>query len=247
VLAVVNGAYLAAVYLAADAARMGEAELERAFRRRALAAGVVAGAVALAGLLVLDGDDHHLFHALLTGDALVAVVCSALAGIATLALVRACRYEPARYGAALAVAAVVAGWALASWPTLLPGLTVERAAAGHETLVAVIIAVAAGGAILFPSLGLLFRLFLAGQLRPAESRPSPAGAAAVGAGRAGSPAVAPSLGRVAAGAFIAGVGLLVFVDAAWAQAVALACLAVFAVLGFLALALGALRDQRADG
>src|SRR6185312_12967062 len=42
------GAYLAAVYLAADAVRRGSAELERAFRGRALAAGVVAGGLAVA-------------------------------------------------------------------------------------------------------------------------------------------------------------------------------------------------------
>jgi hypothetical protein len=40
VLAVATGAYLAAVYLSADARRLGSAELEDAFRRRALAAGV---------------------------------------------------------------------------------------------------------------------------------------------------------------------------------------------------------------
>lgn len=42
-LAVANCAYLAAVYLTGDAARLRERPLERAFRRRALSAGVVAG------------------------------------------------------------------------------------------------------------------------------------------------------------------------------------------------------------
>src|SRR3954471_2470995 len=48
VLAVATAASLAAVYLAADAARRGQVELQRAFRIRALGAGVVAGAVAVA-------------------------------------------------------------------------------------------------------------------------------------------------------------------------------------------------------
>ena len=74
------------------------------------------------------------------------------------------RFEPARYVAALAVAAVIAGWAFARYPVLLPGLTVSQAAAPHDTLVAVVIAVLAGGAILFPSLGLLFGLLLRGRL-----------------------------------------------------------------------------------
>ena len=81
VLAVANCAYLAAVYLAADAARLGERALERAFRRRALGAGVVAGAVALGGIVVVNSDYHRLFHALLTGDALAAVIVSFLAGV----------------------------------------------------------------------------------------------------------------------------------------------------------------------
>ena len=48
VLAVVSSAYMAAVYLAADAARHDEPELAEAFRTRALIVGVLAGAVAVA-------------------------------------------------------------------------------------------------------------------------------------------------------------------------------------------------------
>jgi cytochrome d ubiquinol oxidase subunit II len=155
VLAVATSAYLAAVYLAADAARDHESKVERAFRVRALGAGVAAGAIAVAGIFIVDADNPHLFHSLLSGRALPAVIASALAGSATLALVYRRRYEPARYGAALAVAAIVAGWALSRWPTILPGLNVDQAAAGHDTLVAIIVAVLAGAAIVFPSLALL--------------------------------------------------------------------------------------------
>jgi cytochrome d ubiquinol oxidase subunit II len=61
-LAVVVGAFLAAVYLAADAVRLGEPDLEREFRTRALIAGVLAGALAIAGLAVLHHDARHLYH-----------------------------------------------------------------------------------------------------------------------------------------------------------------------------------------
>ena len=74
------------------------------------------------------------------------------------------RYEPARYTAALAVAAIIAGWALAQSPRFLPGLTVRQAAAPHDTLVAVVVAVLAGGALLLPALVTLFRLTLGGRL-----------------------------------------------------------------------------------
>jgi cytochrome bd ubiquinol oxidase subunit II len=62
------------------------------------------------------------------------------------------------------VAAIVVGWALAQSPRFLPGLTVEQAAASHDTLVAVVVAVLAGAVVLFPSLATLFRLVLHGRL-----------------------------------------------------------------------------------
>ncbi len=67
------------------------------------------------------------------GAALAVLIVSLLAGAAALGLVATRRFEPARYVAALAVAAVVAGWAFARYPVLLPGLTVGQAAAPHDT------------------------------------------------------------------------------------------------------------------
>ena len=229
VLAVATSAYLAAVYLAADAARRDERGLERAFRARALGAGVVGGALALAGILVARDDAHSLYEELVSGRALPAVIVSALAGLATLALVYRRRFEAARYSAALAVAAVVAGWALAQWPTILPGLDVRRAAAPHDTLVAVVAAVLGGAAIVFPSLALLFRLTLAGRFD--RGRPAQAAPPARGRDEA-SPAL---LGRVAAGCLIVGFGLLTVADSAWAHAVGVTALFAFLVAGFLAL------------
>ncbi|HET6945444.1 MAG TPA: cytochrome d ubiquinol oxidase subunit II, partial [Gaiellaceae bacterium] len=229
VLAVATSAYLAAVYLAADAARRDERGLERAFRARALGAGVVGGALALAGIFVVRDDAHSLYDELVSGRALPAVVVSAVAGLATLALVYRRRFEAARYSAALAVAAVVAGWALAQWPTILPGLGVRRAAAPHDTLVAVVAAVLGGGAIVFPSLALLFRLTLAGRFdrgRPAQAAP-PA--------RGRDEASPTLLGRVAVGCLIVGFGLLTVADSAWAHAVGVTALFAFVVAGFLAL------------
>ena len=72
VLAVLFSAYLAGVYLAADAIRRGEPDLADAFRLRALAAGALAGAVAVAGLVVLHADAHSLYTELLHGGALAA-------------------------------------------------------------------------------------------------------------------------------------------------------------------------------
>jgi cytochrome d ubiquinol oxidase subunit II len=166
VLAVATSGYLAAVYLAGDASRNQEPELASAFRARALAMGVIAGALAVAGLFVLRADARALFDDLTSGAGLAAVLVSGAGGLCTLALVRAERYEPARVSAALAVSAIIAGWGLAQRPDLLPGLTVEEGAAGHSTLVALLVSIGAGLVILVPSLMLLYGLVLRGRFDP---------------------------------------------------------------------------------
>ena len=232
VLAVATSGYLAAVYLAADAARRDERGIERAFRARALGAGAVAGGLALAGIVVVRYEAHSFYDGLVSGRALPAVIVSALAGLATLALVYRRRFEAARYGASLAVAAVVAGWALAQWPTILPGLDVRQAAAPHDTLVAVVVAVLGGGAIVFPSLAVLFRLTLAGRFdegsHPLTAPPSH---------RRPGPRQAP-LARTAVACVIVGFGLLTVANAGWAHAVGVIALFAFVVAGFLALVPG---------
>ena len=75
-LAVVAAAYMAAIFLAADAVRIGDTELEVAFRMRALATGVVAGAVAIAALFAVRSDAHPLFHRLVDGLGLPALIIS---------------------------------------------------------------------------------------------------------------------------------------------------------------------------
>ena len=227
--AVATSAYLAAVYLAADAARLGEPDLERDFRRRALGSGVVVGAIAIGGLAVLHGDAHHLFHELVAGDALPALVVSIVAGMGTLGLIFGRRFEAARYTAALAVAAVVAGWALGQWPSILPGLTVRQAAASHDTLVAVVVAVLAGGAILFPSLALLFRLALQGRFEGPE-----VAAEEVAPGERHA-AKSRLTARVAAACLIVGFGLLNVAEGSWAHALGLLSLFGFMVSAFLAI------------
>jgi cytochrome d ubiquinol oxidase subunit II len=230
VLAVATAAYLAAVFLSADAVRLDQPDLVRQFRARALGAGLVAGAIALGGVAVLHSDAHPLYQGLVDGDGFAGLIVSILAGLSTLVLVWRSRFELARYTAALAVAAIIAGWALAQQPTLLPGLTIHHAAAPHDTLVAVIVAVIAGGAILFPSLALLFRLVLGGQL-------DLAGATAPRArlGRAVLSTTAPGLTARSAGAcLVAGIGFLTVADAGWGHAVGVASLFAFIVLGFYA-------------
>ena len=232
-LAVAFSAYLAAVFLAADAHRLGERELEDAFRVRALAAGLVAGALAVAGLIVVHADAHSLYTGLLHGAALAVLILSLLSGAAAIALVATRRFEPARFTAALAVAAVVAGWAFARYPVLLPGLTVDRAAAPHDTLVALVVAVLAGGAILFPSLALLFALLLRGGLGHPQAGTSDAPVVPPGAG--GLPIASPSRARIAVALLVVGIGLLNAADAGWAHAIGVVSLFGFMIVAFAAI------------
>ena len=171
--AVATGAHLAAVFLGADSHRAGRPELVNAFRVRALGSGVVAGALAIAGLAVVSSEAPRLYDGLSSGVGLACVIVSALAGVATLALEWRERFEPARYTAAAAVGSIVAGWGFAQEPYLLPPqLTLEDAAASDATLTALVIAAIAGMALLVPALIWLFRLALSGRLAY-EDQPRP--------------------------------------------------------------------------
>ena len=164
---VASSAYLAAVYLAADADRRGEDDLASAFRTRGLDAGVIAGLLAAIGLIVLEKNvSAEFFDGLTTGLGLVAVIVSGIAGLLTLIMLWTRRFGHARFMAAAAVAAVVAGWGIAQQPEMLPGLTIEQAAASDEVIIGLLVAVVIGLAILIPSLYLLYSLVLGGRFDP---------------------------------------------------------------------------------
>jgi cytochrome d ubiquinol oxidase subunit II len=164
-LSVVTGAYVAAVFLAADSVRAGAPDLEVAFRRRALGSAVVAGATAVGGLLVIRADSRELYDGLTSGAGLVAVAVSVAVGLLTLWLLWTSRFELARYTSGVAVGATLAGWAFAQRPDFLPGeLTLEEAAAGDATLTATLVALVLALVVILPAIAWLFRLTLAGRL-----------------------------------------------------------------------------------
>jgi cytochrome d ubiquinol oxidase subunit II len=226
-LAVATSGYLAAVYLAADARRLGARTLELDFRARALGSGLCAGALALVGLLVVRYDAPPLFSGLTSDGGAAMIGVSATAGLMTLFLVWRNHFGPARASAALAVAAIVAGWALAQKPRFLPGLTIDQAAAGRSTLLAIIVAVTGGAIVLIPSLVLLFRLFLRGRFDPA---------AAPDATVLNPPRIAQKgktlLAALAGATLVIGAGMTVFADPGWARALGIVCLFACAISTF---------------
>jgi cytochrome d ubiquinol oxidase subunit II len=128
----------------------------------------------------------------------------------------------------------------------LPGLTITAAAAPRDTLIAVVVAVLGVAVLLFPSLGLLFRLVLLGRFDPGTSAHRVAPVAPTGH-RAHHPRF---LARVAATCLVAGVGLLTVAEAGWAHAAGVVCLLGAIASGFLAATPAAIADKsgaRGDG
>jgi cytochrome d ubiquinol oxidase subunit II len=163
-LAVATCAYLAAVFLATDADRRGDALLAAGDRRLALVAALVAGAVALAGIFVLRADAPVLYAGL-TGRGLPLVGLSVVAGLASVVLVLRARYPLARVATVAAVAAIVWGWAAGQYPQVLVGeLTIEGAAGSRATLTAMLASLAIGALIFVPALVALLVMHSRGNL-----------------------------------------------------------------------------------
>jgi cytochrome bd ubiquinol oxidase subunit II len=158
ILAVLTCAFLAATFLAADARKAGQPDLAAWCGRRALATGVVTGAVALVAIVPLRADAETLAEGL-QGRASPLVVLSAIAGAATLWLLWTGRYGLARFGAVAAVATIVAGWGVAQYPDLLVDqLTIEEGAGADATLWALVITFGLAAVTAVPALVWLYVL-----------------------------------------------------------------------------------------
>lgn len=158
VIAVGTCAFLAGTFLVADAARAGHDRLAEELRTRALAVGVVTGAVVFAALSPIHEDAPTLSDGL-AGRAAPLVVLSAVAGAATLWLLWRRRHQVARLTAVAAVAAVVSGWGVGQYPWLLVDeVTIAEAAGATATLQALLVAVGLAGVVVLPPLAYLFRL-----------------------------------------------------------------------------------------
>jgi cytochrome d ubiquinol oxidase subunit II len=170
VLLVSTCAYIAAVFLHSDARDANEPELVRLFRARALAAGVVAGAVAAIDLVLLHEHAPELYDDLV-GDALPLVIVSAICGAGVLVqLVRDGRGT--RWLSIGALAAVIFGWGVAQRPDILPGaLTLEQAAAAPAALDALLIVTGVAAVVVGPALALLITLQQRSMLGEGEHDP----------------------------------------------------------------------------
>jgi cytochrome bd ubiquinol oxidase subunit II len=150
-------ALLSACYLAAET----QGQVAERFRRRALVAEMVAGALALGVFLAARRGAPLLFENFTSSRFVwpLQLGTAALAGT-TIVLLHRRKPRAARYTVAAQVALVIAGWGLAMDRHLvLPAVSIETAGSRPEVLPALAIALSAGALLLGPALYFLYRVF----------------------------------------------------------------------------------------
>jgi cytochrome d ubiquinol oxidase subunit II len=152
-------AYLAAVYLVHEATRRHDTHLQTYFIRRAQLAGLATGVLSLAALVELHRANGQLFDRL-TGRALPLVILTAVCGVVVLVNLTRQRLRGVRFVAWLGVAAIVWGWGVAQYPTVLPGtsLSVRNAGAPAATLDTLLVLAVIVVVVVTPSFLFLFWL-----------------------------------------------------------------------------------------
>jgi cytochrome d ubiquinol oxidase subunit II len=179
-LAVAMGAFVAAVYLIAEARRRGAPDLERYFRVRATAAGCAGLVLGVGTLVALRVDQRQMFDRLV-GRSWVLLVLGVLALAATFLLAALGVVRRLRLVAATGVAALVWSWGVAQYPYLLPfTLTIEAGAGAAVTLRWVLVWFGVALLLVAPALVLLYVLDQRGELveDPVTERPAPVRSAA---------------------------------------------------------------------
>jgi cytochrome d ubiquinol oxidase subunit II len=136
-------------------------ELSDDFRRRALAAGLLLAPIAAGVLALAARHAPQILHGLTrTPWSWCLHLATATCALTALGALLARRLRLARAAAAAQAVLILAGWALAQYPYLVPpDLTLATAAAPASTLRFLLGALAAGAAVLLPSLLYLYRLF----------------------------------------------------------------------------------------
>ncbi|MEO0493774.1 MAG: cytochrome d ubiquinol oxidase subunit II [Actinomycetota bacterium] len=170
ILAIATSTFLAGVLLAAEASGIEEHTLAAELRTKSLIGGVITGAIALAGIPVILSDAETLADGLL-GRGLPFILVSAAAGLATMWLLWNFRLRAARLSAAIAVAAVVAGWGVAQYPWILVDqLEIDDAAGADAALIGTLIAGGVAIAMVAPALLYLYTLADSNQVGVSKPR-----------------------------------------------------------------------------
>jgi cytochrome d ubiquinol oxidase subunit II len=158
ILAVLTVSFLAATFLAADAERGGRSDLAATIGERALWSAIVAGGAALAAAVAIELDAETL-AAGLHGRGLILVALSAMAGLASMVMLKRQAWAAARFTAVVAVSSIVVGWGVAQYPDLLVDeMTIAEGAGARPTLIGLIIVFCAAAVTAVPAMIWLFVL-----------------------------------------------------------------------------------------
>lgn len=150
---------LAAAYLTVETTQAGDIELAEDFRLRALAAGAATLVLTAIALPLTYSTVPSLWRGLTGPAAPLAALAVALAVVAGAAMWWR-RYQTARAAAIGQVACILLAWAVAQAPLLVPpSISIEGSASEPEVMASLLITIAVGGAVLLPSLALLFYVF----------------------------------------------------------------------------------------
>ncbi|HYZ15583.1 MAG TPA: cytochrome d ubiquinol oxidase subunit II [Candidatus Acidoferrum sp.] len=134
--------------------------LQADFRRRAIGATIAVWVLGIVAALLGKSLEPTFFAALNGPTARIAIVVAMVLGIVVMLLVARRQDTLARVAVAAEIVAVLVGWFGAQAPALVPGhWTFVSAASPTATIEGFVIATAAGAALLFPSLYLLFWVF----------------------------------------------------------------------------------------
>lgn len=175
-MAVVLCASLAATYLTQEASARGEMDLAHVYRRRALTMGALTALLGMLGLLISPQEAPLLWDGMLA-RALPVVIATMLIGLVAAALLFWRHYTLARAMVILETAFLLGSWGLSQYPYIIPPhLTIANSANDPNVILALVIAIAVGMALLLPSLYYLFSVFkstgpVPGVVHPPEQTP----------------------------------------------------------------------------
>lgn len=134
--------------------------LREDFRIRGILASVVLGVLTSAAIPIAHWDAPAFADRIVRPATLAIMSAAVLAGVSSVLVLWRRWYSLAPTIAAITVALVIGAWGLAQYPyLLLPGDTIAEAAATRGTLVAFLVVLPIGAAVLVPSLALLFWTF----------------------------------------------------------------------------------------
>ena len=151
-------AFLAATYLTLDT--KNQPDLQSDFRLRALWSGLALAPIAWVVFLISEQSVPKMFHGLTRWWTPLLLGTTSLFALAALLSLWLRRFTLARIAAVGQVMLILTGWSLAQYPDIVtPDITVHYAHAPEATLRLLVLALAVGAIVLFPSLVFLFRIF----------------------------------------------------------------------------------------